>query len=348
MVKQYCWRNYLVLFVSNKSIKGATMFRIIAICLFILLLAGTLFYKKTLIRLYEGYQLTQQSKERAKYYYLADNEYTQDITQKIISDKSVPLDLKKPLTDGERRIIVFKYPSDSYFVAGYYSYLTKGYHPTMIFLRGGNGFFGIMRPNNKYSFLKNFNVVGTLYRGNIYGGSDQFGGDDVNDIENLFKFFPKLEVFTQTKIQPPFTMMGVSRGSMEMFNALSRSTYVRDKVNKAISVSGNLNLDVSMQKRPEMKYLFQSVSQKSEEKNLNRWLESRNPINKVKELSSSLRVLLLYGLADNRVDIKEQTTFKEELDKHSIDSKLVLIPEGDHGLSNKFEELESHVIKFGN
>ena len=182
----------------------------IIVAVFIVFLTSGLFYRNTIFRLYQGFEDTQKSKERAKYYLMQDSSQIQDITQKIISDKAIPNDLKQPLIGGERRIVIFKYPSGSEYIAGYLSYLTNGAHPVMIFLRGGNGFFGIMRPNNRFSFLTGYNVVGTLYRGNIYGGTDEFGGEDIQDVENLLKFFPELERFSHIKMQSPYAMMGAA------------------------------------------------------------------------------------------------------------------------------------------
>jgi len=192
----------------------------------------------------------------------------------------------------------------------------------MIFLRGGNSSFGIMRPNNRFSFLSNYNVVGTLYRGNIYGGKDELGGEDVQDVENLIKFFPELENFAHIRMQAPYAMMGVSRGAMEMFASLSRSSYVKSKVNWAISVSGNIDLNVSMKNRPEMKYLFKTQFEKSNAKTLSEWIKLRNPVDNVSNLSKSLRVLLIYGLADNRVSLEEQLSFKKALDASGFHRSL--------------------------
>lgn len=321
------------------------MFVKICVIIFIILAVG-LFYRKTITRLYEGYQQTQISKERAKYYLLQDDVQIQNITQKLISDQTIPIDLKKLLVDGERNIIIFKYNSGSEQVAGYFSYLTKGAHPVMVFLRGGNGFFGIMRPNNKFSFLKHYNVVGTLYRGNIYGGEDEFGGADIHDVENLLKFFPQLEKFSQTKMPAPYSMMGVSRGAMEMFISLSESEYVKDRVNYAISVSGNIDLNVSIANRPEMKYLFKRLFKNSETSSFDQWVKSRNPIDHVKYLTKSLKVLLIYGLDDNRVSIEEQQNFKRALNEQGIKSQLVTIAGANHGLDNHFHELEEILTKF--
>src|ERR1700704_3508702 len=107
-----------------------------------ILVIGSFVYRDTLVRLYQGFQGYLISKDRAKYYQL-ENGDMQDITQKLIDDPSIPANLKEPLEKGNRRIIIFKYLSGSDYVAGYLSYLPKGNPPLIIFLRGGNGYYGI-------------------------------------------------------------------------------------------------------------------------------------------------------------------------------------------------------------
>jgi dipeptidyl aminopeptidase/acylaminoacyl peptidase len=314
--------------------------------LLIVLLLGGVIYHQTLSRLYQGFLSYQSDKMRAQFYLLDDGKQIQDITQKLISDKSTPSYLKEPLIKGERRVLIFKYLSNSDYVAGYFSYVINDEHPLMIFLRGGNGSFGIMRPNNRFSFLKGYNVVGTLYRGNIYKGNDEFGGTDVQDVENLIKFLPQLEKFTHKKFQVPFGIMGVSRGAMEMFASLGQSAYVKSKVSHAISVSGNVDLNTSVNKRLEMKYLYMNKFRSSNVDNFDTWIKMRNPTDNTKNFSKSLKILLAYGLADNIVSLEEQQKFKKALDIQGIASQLITIPGADHGLLNHYDEFETIALNF--
>lgn len=317
---------------------------IVTVCI---LLVGIFIYRDTIVRLYQGYRGYFQSIERAKYYQLESADI-EDITQKLIDDPRIPTHLKQPLIDGKRRIIIFKYLSGKDYVAGYLSYLTDGNYPLMILLRGGNGYFGIARPNNPFSFLSGYNVVGTLYRGNIYGGVDEWGGSDIEDVENLIKFFPELEKFTHVSFQPPYGMIGFSRGAMEMFISLSRSDYVKNRITHAISASGNVDLNVSRNKRPEMNYLFNLKFQESGLKDFQSWIDSRNPVTNVATLSKSLKVLLIYGLKDNRVFIEEQENLKKALESEHIDVELKMIPEASHDLNDHFKEFEKIVHTFMN
>jgi dipeptidyl aminopeptidase/acylaminoacyl peptidase len=316
----------------------------IIIVLLILFICGFAF-RDTLSRLYQGFQEYRISKDRANHYRLEGADI-QDITQKLIDDPSIPTHLKKPLIQGDRRIVIFKYLSGSDDVAGYFSYLTNGDHPLMIFLRGGNGYFGITRPNNRFSFLDGYNIVGTLYRGNIYGGTDEWGGEDVEDVENLIKFFPNLNDFTKIKFQAPYGMIGVSRGAMEMFSALSRSEYVKSLVTHAVSVSGNVDLTLSMNKRPDMSYLFRKKCQESNQGDFPSWIRSRDPIANASKLAKSLQVLLVYGLEDNRVFLEEQQNLKKALESEHVNVELVVIPGAKHGLDDHFEHFENAFQKF--
>lgn len=311
----------------------------------LILLIGGFYYRDTLMRLYHGYQGYRTSKERAKHYQLEDLNI-EDITSKLSADPSIPDDLKQPLIKGERRIVIFKYLSGSEYVAGYLSYLTKGEHPLLVFLRGGNGYYGIMRPNNRFSFLEGYNVVGTLYRGNIYGGDDEWGGKDVQDVENLIRYLPELENFTHVDLKPPFGMIGVSRGAMEMFAALSQSEYLKSRVTHAVSVSGCVDLDVNMSKRPEMKYLFLKKFKEQGTGNFAEWIHSRNPVSNVAHLPKSLKVLLVYGLDDNQVFLEEQQNLQRALEAEGIDTELVTIPGAQHGLLDHFKELETLLKNF--
>ncbi len=79
---------------------------IVSLCLLFIL--GILCHK-TFIRFYQAFQLNKTSIEKVKYYTLNEGVQIQDITQQLIFDKTVPKELKEELTNGTRRIIVFKY-----------------------------------------------------------------------------------------------------------------------------------------------------------------------------------------------------------------------------------------------
>ena len=232
-------------------------------------------------------------------------------------------------------------------MAGYLSLITTGEHHLVMFLRGGNGTFGILRPNNTFSFLEGYNVIGTLYRGNIYKGIDEFGGEDINDIENLIKIIPKLEQFSQSHLKPPVAMIGISRGAMQMFVSLSRSLLVKASVNKAIALSGNVDLNTTAELRPEMKHMFEAkFKEQTRFSVFHEWLNARNPVSLVKRLKPSLEVLLIYGLNDNRVDLEEQLHLYSALQANNIKTKFIKIPEAGHDMDGHIEEVKQMILNF--
>ena len=298
-------------------------------------------------RLYQGAMSYITNRNHTTFYQLTNNKSIQDISEQLSNDLSIPIELRQPLLEKKRRILIFKYLSDGHEVAGYLSLVTTGEHPLVLFLRGGNGNFGILRPNNTFSFLDGYNTIGTLYRGNIYNGVDEFGGDDINDVENLIKFIPQLEQYSESHLKPPFAMIGVSRGAMEMFVSLSRSALVKSNVNKAISISGNVDLKTTVALRPEMKRMFESKFQEQKKfNNFDEWLNARNPVALVKQLKPSLEVLLLYGLNDNRVDIKEQSHLYSALQANNIKTKFIKIPGADHGMEGSIVKVKKIIVEF--
>ena len=314
---------------------------------FILIVGVGIFSHDTLVRLYQGAAIYFHSKNHLSYFKLKQNQDIEDITDRLKNDSQIPLKLRQPLLDGKRRIYIFKYLSDGKEVAGYLSLLTQGEHPSIIFLRGGNGKFGILRPNNTFSYMEGYNVIGTLYRGNLYEGEDEFGGNDINDVENLIKFTPQLEQHTNKQIKPPFSMIGVSRGAMQMFVSLSRSNLVKNNVQTAVSISGNVDINTTTKLRPEMKYMFEKKFNNQKQFNdFQRWLNYRNPVSLINQLNPSLNVLMIYGLKDNRVPIEEQNNFYNALKKTRRKVEFIKLPDAGHGMDEHLDEVKKLIVKF--
>jgi dipeptidyl aminopeptidase/acylaminoacyl peptidase len=317
--------------------------------LLVALIIIALWEYQSVIRIYQGATIYFNSRNRIAFYKLQNNQKITEITNKLKQDKTIPLNLREPLIKGERRIYVFKYISDGNEVAGYLSLIPEGKHPTVLFLRGGNGNFGILRPNNVFSSLEGYNVIGTLYRGNLYGGHDQFGGEDINDIENLILFLPELEGYTGAQFKPPYAMIGVSRGAMQMFTSLSRSSVVKANVNKAISLSGNVDLNVTAKTRPDMKYMFnKKFKEENTTHSFQEWLDYRDPVTQVSQLNPNLSVLLIQGLEDNRVALAAPTNLNDALKKHHIKTQFIKLPGAKHSMDGYIEEVKDIIIKFLN
>lgn len=343
------FQGYLVFCLPKKLYKliYSSPMKKLLVSIFIFIVGVGIFSHDTLIRLYQGAAVYFHSKNHLGYYQLKHNHHIEDITESLKSDPQIPLKLRQPLLDGKRRIYIFKYLSDGNEVAGYLSLLTQGEHPAIIFLRGGNGKFGILRPNNTFSYIDGYNVIGTLYRGNLYKGADEFGGNDINDIENLIKFLPQLEQYTNKQLKPPFSMIGVSRGAMQMLVSLSRSNLVKNNVETAVSISGNVDLSTTAKLRPEMKYMFEKkFNAQNRFNDFQSWLNYRNPVSLINQLNPSLNVLMLYGLKDNRVSIEEQHNLYSALRKTVRKVEFIKLPDAGHGMDEHLDEVKQMVVKF--
>ena len=135
---------------------------------------------------------------------------------------------------GRVRLYSIRYRSDDCDVEGYAAVplQLEGRIPALVFNRGGNREFGVLKPSIICRLAAaGFAVFGSQYRGNCGGtGSEEFGGRDVNDITNLITI----------ALAQPFTrdeavyMIGCSRGGMMTYLSCARDPRIR----AAVSVAG--------------------------------------------------------------------------------------------------------------
>ena len=92
---------------------------------------------------------------------------------------------------------------------------------------------GLMNPASAYSCMRNYTVLGTAYRGGVSEGEDQFGGDEVNDVQNLVEYLPTLAQKLELQLHPKSVfILGGSRGGTEMFLSLAQSPSLQSYVLK--------------------------------------------------------------------------------------------------------------------
>jgi len=290
-----------------------------------------------ILRLYDGAYSYLHNGKRVNVYKISTGSKIEDITERLLNDDSIPDEIKKPIIKQKRRILIFKYLSQGHPVAGYISYL-PGSAYSVIFLRGGNGHFGIMRPNNPFSFIPDTTVIGTLYRGNLYESqdNDQFGGEDLNDILELYKTLPSLRKTLNLTFPLPKAIVGVSRGAMQMVASVAHSNFLKNKIKLLISISGNLDFRITNKERAEMHYLFnKKFKQQNKFSTLSDWISHRNPAELVSKLPNTINIALFYGCKDNRVPRSEQISFIESLRKYKIHYDLIEIENASHSLDGK-------------
>ena len=194
--------------------------------------------------------------------------------------------------------------------------------PLIVYARGGNRGFG----KNEYvsmSLLQTladagFVVATTQYRGVDGGeGADQFGGDDVHDLEALMAVARALPAWDGTRAY----LYGHSRGGMEAYEALRDGLPVR-----AAAISGGVaDLAQAIQVRPVM----ESVAAET----IPRWATERQ---QAIEHRSALRwadritvpLLIVHAREDWRVPLAQAQAMDATLTRLGREHKLLVV-EGD-------------------
>jgi len=126
----------------------------------------------------------------------------------------------------------------------------------IVHLRGGNRIFGLENPNNDWTCFEDYIVITTTYRGGVSEGVDEFGVSDLEDVKGLIDFIPELEKQYSLNIEKK-TLVGSSRGAMQMFLALAKFPELQDKFEKVISLSGLLDMRDLFITREDMVQMFE-------------------------------------------------------------------------------------------
>jgi dipeptidyl aminopeptidase/acylaminoacyl peptidase len=209
-------------------------------------------------------------------------------------------------------------------------------NPLLLFLRGGNRNFGLGNPGSDFSCIRNYTVLATTYRDGVSEGIDEFGLSDVNDVDNLLLYVPKLEEKLNLVFKPSqIFVLGASRGGMQMFLALSRSLWLQSQVQKAASLCGLLDLRMLIASRKDMKKMFiedygfvPSVNEES-------WIRQRDPMEVVGKIRKDLPLLIVQGTQDIRLDLGIGLNMTRKLQENGNSVTYLEIEGGDHCLRNQ-------------
>ncbi len=283
----------------------------------------------------DNQRIADYSARIAHYYDMNENEQIKDITGMVLAEPTTPNPVKDAIRANERHIYVFKYPSDGLMIKGFISLTPESEnYPLLVLFRGGNRDFGLPNPADRLANYQNYAVISSTLRDGINAGHDEFGGADVNDMKNLIEFIPVLEKKLHVKLQTHhLDFLGLSRGGMEMFLTLSRYPELQNRVDKAISLSGLLDLRRQMTDRPEMKEMFEQdfgLHAANEEE----WIQQRTPLMTVSHLKKCLPILIVQGTADPRINLAEGYEMVKALHNtgHAVD--YWEIEGANHTLSN--------------
>lgn len=224
------------------------------------------------------------------------------------------------------QLVSICYRSDDCEVRGYVGVPReeKGPLPAVIFNRGGNRAFSVLRPQVicKYA-AQGFVVLGSQYRGNCGGtGQEEFGGADVNDVLRLIDIALELPGTFKGGVY----MAGHSRGGMMTY----RCCALDDRI-VAASIGAGVADCVDMYNRREdsMKQVFlelvggtpEQLPEEYRKRSAVCWADKIKP-----------PVLICQGDDDWRVDISQARRMGEELQKYGKEYKLEIFGRADHSL----------------
>ena len=168
-------------------------------------------------------QDTQETKQLsakiALFFNLKPEEDFKEITEQILQSPIIESDVKETIRRYSRKIYIFRYPSDGLSIIGFINYAPEQGDKLMLILRGGNREFGILNPALNLTCYKDYAIIGTLYRGGLSEGTDEFGGRDVNDAKNLVAFIPTLEKKLQARLEDKTKfLLGGSRALYQFYS----------------------------------------------------------------------------------------------------------------------------------
>lgn len=208
--------------------------------------------------------------------------------------------------------------------------------PVLVYNRGGNRTFGAISRSH-LNFLAQFArrgylVLASQYRGGPESqGSDQFGGDDVNDIMALIGLAKTLPFADRKNI----FMYGHSRGGMMTYLAVSKSHIVR----AAVVSAGITDINLTAANRADMRRLIRNLVGPDGPS----WWD-RSAVNWPERLNAP--ILLFHARDDKRVSIEHATKMAERLKVAGKQHKLITFRSGGHSLSRHGGEVRDETLRW--
>jgi dipeptidyl aminopeptidase/acylaminoacyl peptidase len=131
-------------------------------------------------------------------------------------------------------------------------------------------------------------------------------------------------------------LVGVSRGSMQMFLALATHPHLQEFYKKFVSLSGILNIELFAKNNPEW---VQKMKDHFEYDGSKAWLDTRNPILQVSKIANkNLPFLLIQGTDDPKVCLEEgYSMLNAMLQSGFTNVSYCEVAGGNHVLKNRTE-----------
>ncbi|MCF8412491.1 MAG: prolyl oligopeptidase family serine peptidase [Melioribacteraceae bacterium] len=234
------------------------------------------------------------------------------------------------------------YLSDGLKVKGYVAYPKDNSkkHPCIIWCRGGIGNQGAIDKFNAQGIFGElaswgYVVFSTQYRGNDGGeGKDEFGGKDLNDIENLVPLAEEIPNADPTI----WGIEGWSRGGMMTYLTLTKNNNFK----AAVVTGGIADLRCNAEESKFMKRLYETTMGDSHSENFENLCASRSIVNFAEKLPKTTPILIMHGTADNRVLPHDSLDLSYKLLKNEIPFRLIMLENGDHFLKKHKKEVDQN------
>jgi dipeptidyl aminopeptidase/acylaminoacyl peptidase len=206
--------------------------------------------------------------------------------------------------------------------------------PVIIYNRGGRAGVGEVNLAQMMEWIfplvsEGFFVIGSQYR-----KEDEFGGKDVADVLALFDIIDQRESLDGNRIG----MVGWSRGGIMTMLVAARSKRL-----KAVVLGGTpSDLLKGLKSRPDMEQVFmERIPNYATEKEAA--LNQRSPLFLLEETDPRLPILVLHGSADVQAPVTHALDFASNLHALGRTYKLVIYPNGNHGLMNFRREVQTEL-----
>jgi dipeptidyl aminopeptidase/acylaminoacyl peptidase len=242
--------------------------------------------------------------------------YDRDTYISAVEDKGVKIEKVVYRSDGLKVVAYLSSPAEP----------GKKVYPVIIFNRGSgvrNDISYVHAPLFKKLVYEGFIVIAPALRGSEGGeGTDEVGGDDLNDIMNIL---PLLKQIPQADSSNLF-MLGESRGGIMTFLALKRKFPLR----AAATVGAITDMAFYLKDRPWAEEFFRE-NFPSYEENKDSILRARSAIYWADQLEVPL--LLMNGQADPQVVPGHALNLAGRLSELGKEYQLIILQGGNHILS---------------
>lgn len=225
------------------------------------------------------------------------------------------------------------YTSDGHKVNGYFAHpVNTGIkYPLLIWNRGGSKKDGMIDKFLARGIFGEMASWGYVVLASQYRKDDEFGGNDINDILNLFPIAEKISFCDTNNIG----MEGWSRGGMMAYRVLS----LTDKVKCAVIISGLADLFRSEENNDDLANVYYNLFGTEDEGEYINRKKIRSAVHFADKINKGTKILLIHGTADDKVSHQDSIDMNELLKKSGVECKLKLIENGDHYLKSHREEV---------